>query len=583
MRKFTLIAVAALMAATATFAQGNLRNQLNTRQGMSVNQRVSQKEVRADQRQQMMQGQKAVNAKAPRRAGIEEQPEGTVFELFASYSALYYNWFYGWQDASTTAGKMTLVEGTDGNIYILGLTPNAGLDVYYWVKAEKADGDTIVVRQQPSGYYEDFTGGIHEYEVARISYSYDAETEEEEIRLADDPDIKLLYKGNGVLETTDEMNSADNLPPFFYGSVYWYEAGEGDENPSGYYTNNEYYWALTTTVNTEVYNEPSDAATFEQMIIKYKHVDTFYSEPVTVAFEGNDVFFKLYERAPGWVKGTIDGDKVVVKNQQFMGFDDYYGLYEWAHTATVEIAVDDSNPDDVYSYDLGTIVDEIVFDYDAETKTMSTTGAIYIDGERDRIYYAVYFNQPTFYFFKEVPAVPADPIIDYFWAYEDYYESAELDFTIPTTDVDGNYITGEKLSFKFYVDNEPFVFETSEYGDLEADAEEIPYGTVIDGIGTRYLLIYFQPAQNVGLQTIYRGGGVENRSNIVWYDVNTGEITVEPYDNTVGVKGIVDTASTAAEAYDLQGRRATETQKGLLLKTVVTADGTQKVVKAIRK
>ncbi len=579
MRKITLLAVAALFGATTSFAQANLREQLNARQGLKMNHPTSQRDATMQQRQQLMQTQTvAAKTKAPRRAGIEEQPEGTAYELFASYSGLFYNWLYGWTDATTDAGKMTIVEGTDGNIYIQGLTPNAGLDVYYWVKAERAEGDTVVIRQQPTGYY--VYGGVHEYEIARIAYEYDEATEAENIHRADNPDIKMLYKGNGVLENIDEMKAeAGDVPPYIYGSVYWYEAEEGDDNESGYYTNNEYYWNLSTKINDEKYFEPSADATIEQMMVTYKNVNSLSSQMIDVAFEDDAVYLKLYTRTPGWVKGRIEGDKVVVDNQQYLGYDEYYGTYEWAHTATVETLLDESDPENPSYYDYGTITDQTVFDYNAETKEMSTTAAIYIDGERDAIYYAAYFNEINIKYFVETAATPADPEIDYWWDYDESYESAELDYYINATGVNGEYLLPEKLSYMVYVDNEPFIFETAEYEDLEEDLEEIPYGTSVYGINANYLLLFFQPAENVGLQTIYRGCDVEMRSNIVWYNVNTGETTVEPYENTtVGMKGITEQRTGDSSIYDLQGRRADASARGLLL---VSKDG--RMVKVVRK
>lgn len=584
MKKITLLAVSAFFAATASFAQANLRNNLSSLQSMPQSQRVSQKDVTPGQRQLMLQGQKAVQAKAPRRAGIETRPEGTVFELLGSYSGLAYNWYYGWRSTSTSAAVMTLVEGTDGNIYVQGLTPYAGLDAYYWVKAERAGVDTVVIRQQPSGYYEDYSGVVHEYEIARISYSYDEAEGEETIRVADDPDIKLLYKGNGVLESVSEMTAEDgDIPAFIYGSVYWYEnSGEDDSYPSGYYTNNEYYWALSTRVNDETYFEPSADAAIEQMALAYRNVNNKMARMIDVAFEGDAVYMKFYTTVPGWVKGTINGDKVVVENGQFLGYDTRYTSYQWAHTATVETLYDDTYPQDPY-YDHATFVDQLEFDYDPETHTMSSTGAVYIDGEKDRIYYAEYFNEPNISRFSEVPAVPADPVISRWWDYDEYYESAELDFTLSQTDVDGRLILADKLSYVVYVDGEVFTFATDEYEEFEEDTEELPFGFSSYNIGTSYLLLFFQPAENVGMQTIYRGGGVENRSNIVWYDVNTGEISVEPYDNTVGVQSVVAAAERTTDCYDLQGRRANGASKGLLLKRITATDGTQSVVKVIRK
>ena len=169
----------------------------------------------------------------------------------------------------------------------------------------------------------------------------------------------------------------------------------------------------------------------------------------------------------------------------------------------------------------------IEFDYDAENMVMSTEQAIYFDGARERIYYADYFNALTIYRFVEVPAVPADPSITNFWNYDDYFGNAELDFTLNNTDVDGNYITPDKLSYVVYVDDELFEADAEEYG-MEESMSEFPYGfRDPEGyIGRNYFCVFFAPAKNMGLQAIYRGAGEENRSNIVMYDIESGQVNI---------------------------------------------------------
>jgi len=583
MKKFYLLAVAALFLAASTSAQRALPlRQTVSEQHSRQHVRSQQKAVRADAAKHL------ASAKAPRKAeGLTAQPEGTAYDLLAAYSGLYYNWYYGWQDGSTDNGRLQLVEGTDGNIYIKGLTPNAGLDEYYWVKAVKGEGDTIVIAQQPTGYYEDYLGDIHTYDIARISYSYDDATEEEDISLADAPAIKLLYKGNGVLQTPQEMNaSGTDIPPFIYGPVFWYEAEDDDDYPSGFYTNDEYYWNLSTRVNTETYAEPQAGTAIEEMILNYENDGEKKSKLISVAFEGSDVvLLKLYERVPGWVKGTIKGDKVVIENGQYLGYDSYYETFEWAHTATVETLYDEKY--DEY-YDQGTITSRLVLDYDATTRTISTTeGAIFIDGKKDAIYYAEYYSNPTIKYFVEVAAVPADPTISYWWDLDlenGYW--AELDFKISNTEADGDFIQPDKLSYVIYVDGD--IFEATaddEYG-VDEPLSEFPYGfRDSEGwIGTTFFCFPFQPAETVGIQAIYRGAGVEQRSSIVEYDIATGETTKKPYDNTAtGVRGIDNAGGDAAVVtYDIAGRRVQTGTHGLLLQSRRTADGTRHVVKVIR-
>ena len=146
-------------------------------------------------------------------------------------------------------------------------------------------------------------------------------------------------------------------------------------------------------------------------------------------------------------------------------------------------------------------------------------------------------------------------------------------------------MTPSKLTYSLYVDNELFEFDPVEYEGLAEPITEIPYGVAPDSnIGTTWLCIFFRPMENIGLQTIYRGADVEQRSNIVYYDLKTQEVYTEPYSNPVtAIKGVSTQQQDNVVYYDASGRRVQANAKGFVLKTVTTADGTQKTVKVIRK
>ena len=87
---------------------------------------------------------------------------------------------------------------------------------------------------------------------------------------------------------------------------------------------------------------------------------------------------------------------------------------------------------------------------------------------------------------------------------------------------------------------------------------------------------YFADFDSLGVQSIYRGGGEEHRSNIVWIS----------YGKATGVKTpVAGTASAvvAEEYYDVAGRRLERPAKGLVIKKVRYADGTVKVTKVMAR
>ena len=523
MRKFILLAIAAFLAATSTFAQQSRQSQ--------------------------------------------HTPDGILHEnMVASFSGLAYNWVYGWYNISSDASAASIVEGTDGNIYVKGLVPNFLGDAF-WVKAEPiGGGGRYVIHRQVAGEYPSYNEVDY---ISRLVYS-DAQGSFVE---ATNTDLFLTYSG-GVLTLDPAGIDASGLPSYAYGLVSDYyevptpEAGYG------------YYWNLTIREENGQIVELPEGAEVETLVLQHQEG----SKDVRVAFFGDKVYVNSYSNLPGWYVGTIHGNKVTFKNGQFLGLDPYYDSYEWLITAHLYEAYDEENGE---YYTAAEIVDEVVFDYDAATKTMTAPedAALFINGAKNRIYYAERYMSPKFFVFKEVPAVPADPVITRYWDYDDNYGNAELDFTISSFDVNGNYMTPSKLTYSLYVDNELFEFDPVEYEGLAEPITEIPYGVAPDSnIGTTWLCIFFRPMENIGLQTIYRGADVEQRSNIVYYDLKTQEVYTEPYSNPVtAIKGVNTQQQDRVVYYDAAGRRVQANAKGFVLKTVTTADGTQKTVKVIRK
>ena len=553
MKKFTLIwTVALLLAATNVFAQ-----QITREQRRPVATRQQQKVLHAN----LQHSQKA---KAPRLApegaiSTEDTPEGKLVDgLIASYNGIAYSWLGGFYDSSSEGSVAKIVEGTDGNLYIQGLTPTLYDDDYFWIKAEKGEGENeYIVHKQVAGIYYYYTGDTEEDYVTRLVYDEESGYYNE----AENTDIKFTYK-DGVLTSAEDAE---------YGIVYY------DTEDEEWAWDGSVYWNFKAEPLTETYAELPEGAVVEDDFVLQS---TDGGKKVQVAFVGDKVYVQSYSTVPGWYVGTIDGNKVTFANGQFLGFDSYYGSYEWFTTATVHEEWDEEYEE---YYTASTISDNIVFDYDATARTLTAAedAAMFVNGSKQRIYYAERYIAPRFFPFVEVPAVPADPVISAFWDYDEDYESAELDFSISATDVDGNYINPDKLSYQVYVDDEVFTFEKDEYEDLESDLSELPYG-FSDGywIGTTYLGLFFQPAKNVGLQTIYRGADVENRSNLVLWDIESGETY------TAGVKAVPtqQVLSVAAEAYyDLAGRRVQANAKGFVVKTLTLADGSKKTYKVVRK
>lgn len=584
MRNFTLLTVALLLAATTSFAQTGrkIRHALN-RDNVRQLTELPARHARAE-RARSLENRQAAQPKAPRRIGEEygivEQPEGKLYaNLVANFEGLAYSWLSGFYSTTTDVGAITVVEGTDGNLYIQNLVPALYDDVYYWIKAEHVSGDNYVIHKQPAGFYEYWEEVDY---VTLLALNAEGTSYEE----AANTDIKVTWK-DGVLATTAELATGEMA----FGVVY---QDYNDDDELEWYWDGSVYWNLSTSVQTDTYSEPSSAATVQEMILKYKQVNESYATPVSVAFDGNDVYFRLYESVPGWIKGSLSGNKITIKGGQYMGVDSDYGNHAYMHVSEAEIVwnEDEEDPDNSYwGYEFKSILDEDVLDYDATAKTISGKNVITIDGAKDDIYYADLYDQPYLYVFQEVPACPADPDITYFYNYDEEYGYGLVDFGITTLDINGDYITPEKLSYTVYFDDEAFEFDPEEYMSLDEAITEIPY-TFDDSYDiTTYgsdkeISFYFSVAKNVGIQTIYRGGGEVHKSNIVFYDINENSFSVVDVEDPIrtGALSPVSTQRVASESYhDLTGRTVNASARGLIIKTVTFADGTRKSYKLVRR
>ena len=242
-----------------------------------------------------------------------------------------------------------------------------------------------------------------------------------------------------------------------------------------------------------------------------------YVSHVMIGFDGQDVYFQnLSEYTPeGWAKGTLsdDGKTITIPANQYVGstgdeayHDDYFV------TAT---------------NDAGELLD-IVFDYDATAGRLTTDQMVCVNSAAKRLYPFLRLNNVVISKKTEVAATPADPKVTGFNGLYSYYN---VHFDIPATGTQGEDLLTTKLSYKVWIEKDGheqvLVFSPDDYAGLESAMEEIPYNfklgwdiytkgtTIILNQGDDELLSWTK----LGIQSIYRGGGQENVSNIDWFDL----------------------------------------------------------------
>ena len=563
MKKFTLSFIAALLAVFCASAQSD------PKPIQAFNPKTMARTM-----QQLPAGQPAHIARAADASTILfEQPEGTLYDnMVASYGGYSMNWLYGLMDVSTDGGMAKIVDGADGNVYIYNLPTS--LNAGSWVKAERAEGDTLVIHRQLIDQREG-NDAVYDYYITKLVWEWvDEEAGEGRfVEAQGDTDIKLIFS-NGVLTSTEE-----NIDPFVEGN---YAIG------AVYTTDGEKFtWEGATNWNIRIEaltDEPIQlpaGAELETITVSYSTpTGVSTADQVKCAFVGDDIYLLI---SGAYIKGTISGDKVIFKSGQYLGI--YYGAYHLFFVGEHYFPiVDEATGNTQYGAEL---LDELVFDYDAANRSFKTDEVFVINvGKQTTRLYLTALVAPYFYFFEEVPATPADPTITNYNATLSEYGYNALQFRIEATDTDGNFLVPEKLSWQAYIDDEPFIFTPDDYEGLTEEMEEIPYGWYDSNydIYTSFFTFYFEPAKNVGIQTIYRGAGVERRSNIVYFDLATSQIVTEPWNNTeTGIASASTAATQAVTYFDAAGRKVNADAKGLVIKQVTLADGTLKTVKLIRK
>lgn len=287
----------------------------------------------------------------------------------------------------------------------------------------------------------------------------------------------------------------------------------------------------------------------------YSMVSADASKGVNVAFDGDKVYVQGFSSSlpDGVIEGTIEGDSITFPSFQYLGVNTDYHFYFYFVGARTDTVYEDGE-----GYLEYTLLPEVKFAYDKETGTFSTDKSILTNAGKGVLSYDESYDKPVFSKFNDVPATPADPIIDYYMPYNDDSGYGGLMFVLPTEDNDGNWINPENMTYEIYLDDNVLEFTPDTYMGLEENMTEVPYYFTDDmdfsmQDGEHVLYFYEQGFNRLGVQSIYRGGGERRVSNIV-------------YTQPSGINGVnAGSKAVSTEVYDLSGRRVTTPQHGIYI------------------
>ena len=471
-----------------------------------------------------------------------------------------------------------------GHFYYIAYDEN-GKDVYFknicseylfntYVKGE-IDGNTIKIPVGQHVFHQDtdIDEGLEEADLYLSSAKYDSINDE--IVLDDSKYITFNIAEDGTITM-----------PEGYGAAY--------VDPTGYVLAKNYTYKFEPFDLNSIVTPPDN--------IEAKKYDmTYYDKPggdslktmVDVAFDGADVYVKgLAPQTGGWVKGTIENDSVRFASRQFVG------RYNNDEDITNDFAVFFNG-----AYDTGesglfgriyATTDNIAFAYDKETGTLSTdkcvTETIGDQNSYSHIVSPTLTPSATSGEFK--PAKPATPTIT---SYKDYVFSFRMTVNIPSYDTEGNPIDTNNLTYRFYMDGQPFTFSTSEYYYIDEDMDELPYSYAdADGMGSDIQMGWDNPDERtitlyrefskIAVESEYTIDGTTNTSDRYVYDVASKTGTVEPNEGTTNIYSANTDAKVVKVIYtDMSGRVIKNPQKGLYICTHIMSDGSKTSKKEVIK
>jgi len=262
---------------------------------------------------------------------ITEQPKGEEITLVKSSSYYTVDWGECYLDENK-GGVATIVKGDDGYYYMKD--PFSGLATYSWLKLEKEDENTLVVKlpQKIDAQYTTTATGadttIYAYaEAMKLSTSIVDGKEQQTFVATENQEYKFIIKGDSIVCADPNL-----LLGMGTDQGSWY--GYGDYNiRMGVFADK------LVKVDEEL---EKNAMNFSLEYTDY--VNHRFGYVVKCAFaEDGQIFVKgIFQEFPdAWIKGTYTGTKAVFPSGQYVGYNSKYSCFSYFDAATTKAEKDE--------------------------------------------------------------------------------------------------------------------------------------------------------------------------------------------------------------------------------------------------
>lgn len=492
---------------------------------------------------------------------ITEQPAGTLCKNWYQRADGYLA-FVGYVFPSTKdGGAIDVVKGDDGSIYVKNMLSTFASN--YWVKGEKAQGDTIVFNfpqtiYSQAGKAEGSTDYFSIWRMILKNVEQDGKTVNTYAPDETTQSIKFILRNDSLLLVDQDiligLGTAENGVWTGYGDMT--EEVSKFERPI-------YAPSNSTSVQTAVFGW---AGTVKRDYGLGK-----------IAFEGDDVYIGGFidGTSNGWAKGHINGNKVTFSDLQYLGVDTVNNAHAFFTPADFENVYDSSLG---YSYDSIYMVKDIVFDYDPSNRKLSSSDGFIINrGIHDVHGLSGFFSCPSMQPWIQKPGTPENAYFYYFMNYDEQYGLGTIQFYLSCMSTDDVYLNPNNIYYNLYFDDELFTFTSDEYPEFTEDITDVPYtysGNAVKSYGDKHIVNFYTTGFNkVGIKTIYKDGSKRYESPVEWYYVDGTGISKPSISTSAPVSCVSYT--------DLSGRTLSIPAHGVNIKIETLSDGTVRTSKVI--
>jgi hypothetical protein len=539
-------------------------------------------------------------------AADPNQPEGDLYRYVRSGNAVILT--NGTYQSLNQSDTMDIVYGLDGTtVYLKNILYGSNVKYGdYWVQGQlSADGTQITVPMGQRIYHSSspvinvvLAWGRSSYTVHGTSQRFTFDVNE------DVTEAVYLIDGN-TITLQDSFTTPGSSDPGFEGTGLGCMGRSGTSDPTfaGFFEWNTVltFASFTPNIITEipdncavhVYKRNSACIFYSFNYLYAQTTDGFFR----VAFDRDnqpDVYIQdlswyhsdFYD-AHCWVKGTYDrwNHIITIPTGQYLSWNDkggYGAVLGWGSTQVDTIVNGNGEEQHVLNPHVNENVTEIQMRVDGEDIYMlGTQGDVNAEYPDDYIATGMmtYWNDdhsftsiefcnrdesgnalPWGMRVIEGPAVPANPTADEWYDCGDESGYSRFFYTLPETDVNGNFINPECLSYSIFLDDDQiFTFDEYTYSyDTHGmgDITEVPYNIYSHGYDFRTGYVYFYRTNHegyeplftwrIGIQVYYTVDGVSNASDVVYLEVfpnpnvNIGDVNNDSAVNIADVTSLID-------------------------------------------